>query len=86
MCCWTFLLNQNYPFGQRIDDISAEQAVVKAQKQLVKELDSAILVANDQKYLDEDVAVETVIPDRIAIYRAKINELSNLEIRESYAK
>lgn len=81
-----FSTQSKLPFGKRIVVISAEQAIVKAQKQLVNELDSAILVANDQKYIAEDIAVETITPDWIATYRAKINELSDLEIRESYEK
>lgn len=80
-----FSTQSKLPFGQRIAVISAEQAVVKDQKQLINDLDNAILVANDQKYIAEDVAIETITPDWLATYRAKIEKLSDPEIRESYA-
>lgn len=81
-----FSTQSKLPFGQRISVISAEQAVVKDQKQLINDLDNAILVANDQKYIAEDVAIETITLDWLATYRAKIEKLSDPETRESYAK
>lgn len=81
-----FSTHSKLPFGRRVAVISTEQAVVKAQRQLINDLDNAILVANDQKYIAEDVAIETITPDWLATYRAKIENLSDPEIRESYAK
>lgn len=81
-----FSTHSKLPFGRRVAVISAEQAVVKAQRQLINDLDNAILVANDQKYITEDVAIETITSDWLATYRAKIENLSDPEIRESYAK
>ncbi|MBM6616061.1 hypothetical protein JTF06_14350 [Desemzia sp. RIT804] len=81
-----FSTQSRLPFGQKIASISADQAVVKEQKELVKELDSAIDVANDQKYIAEDLAVETITPDWIATYQDKINDLSDPEVRERYKK
>lgn len=81
-----FSTQSKLPFGQKINAISEEQDVAKAQKEIVNKLDSAILVANDQKYRAEDVAIETITPDWLASHRAKIDSLSDPKIRESYAK
>ena len=92
-----FSTQSKLPFGQKIKNISAEQVVAKEQKQviqqqeerdkeLISDLDNAILVANNQKILTKDVAVETITTDWLATYRAKISEISDPEARTSYAE
>ncbi len=84
-------------FGQKIEAISTEQATVKEQKQLLKkqeerdkelisELNSAITVANSQRTLLNEVAVETITKDWLALYRANISKISAPETRNEYAK
>lgn len=91
-----FSTQSKLPFGQKIEAISAEQTVVKEQKKVLKqqeerdkelihELNDAITVANTQRTLLNEVAVETITIDWIATYRAKISELSDPEVREEYA-
>lgn len=79
-----FSTQSKLPFGQKIALISAEQAIVKEQKELIQELESAIDVANDQKYVAEDVALETITPDWLATYQDKITDLSDPIEQKSY--
>lgn len=92
-----FSTQSKLPFGQKIEDISAEQVVAKKQKQvqkqqkerdkeLINDLDMAILVANNQKLLPNEVAIETITTDWLALYRTKISEIDDPEIRNAYAK
>ena len=92
-----FSSQSKLPFGQKIEAISAEQATVKEQNQLLKkqeerdkelihELNDAITVANTQRTLLNEVAVETITTDWLASYRTKISELSDLEVREEYTQ
>lgn len=92
-----FSTQSKLPFGQKIEAISAEQATVKEQKQLrkkqeerdkelVSELNSAITIANSQRTLLNEVAVETITKDWLATYRAKINEISDPKVHDEYAK
>ena len=81
-----FSTQSKLPFGQKIALISAEQAIVKEQKELIQELESAIDVANDQKYVAEDVALETITPDWLATYQDKITDLSDPIEQKSYEK
>lgn len=81
-----FSTQSKLPFGQKIALISAEQAIVKEQKELIQELESAIDIANDQKYVAEDVAFETITPDWLATYQDKITDLSDPIEQKSYEK
>lgn len=92
-----FSTQSKLPFGKKIEAISAEQTIVKEQKKVLKqqeerdkelihELNDAITVANTQRTLLNEVAVETITTDWLADYRAKISELSDPEVREEYAK
>lgn len=92
-----FSTQSKFPFGQKIVAISAEQATVKEQKQLrkkqeekdkelVRELNSAITIANSQRTLLTEVAVETITKDWLATYRAKINEIADPKVHDEYAK
>lgn len=92
-----FSTQSKLPFGQKIEAISAEQATVKEQKQLrkkqeerdkelVSELNSAITIANSQRTLLNEVAVETITKDWLATYRAKISEISDPKVHDEYAK
>lgn len=81
-----FSTQSKLPFGQKIVLISAEQAIVKEQKELIQELESAIDVANDQKYMAEDIALETITPDWLATYQDKITDLSDPIEQKSYEK
>lgn len=92
-----FSTQSKFPFGQKIVAISAEQATVKEQKQLrkkqeekdkelVSELNSAITIANSQRTLLTEVAVETITKDWLATYRAKINEIADPKVHDEYAK
>lgn len=92
-----FSTQSKLPFGQKIEDISAEQATVKEQKQLrkkqeekdkelVSELNSAITIANSQRTLLNEVAVKTITKDLLETYRAKISEITDPETRNEYAK
>jgi len=81
-----FSTQSRLPFGQKIALISAEQAIVKEQKELIEELESAIDVANDQKYMNEDVALETITPDWLVTYQDKIIDLSDPIEQKSYEK
>lgn len=92
-----FSTQSKLPFGQRIAVISAKQATVKEQKQLrkkqeerdkelVSELNSAITIANSQRTLLNEVAIETITKDWLATYRAKISEISDPIVHDEYAK
>lgn len=92
-----FSTQSKLPFGQKIVAISAEQATVNEQKQLrkkqeekdkelVSELNSAITIANSQRTLLTEVAVETITKDWLATYRAKINEIADPKVHDEYAK
>lgn len=92
-----FSTQSKFLFGQKIEDISAEQVVVKKQKQvkkqqeerdkeLVNELDNAITVANTQRNLLNEVAVKTITKDWLATYKAKISEISDPKVHDEYAK
>lgn len=81
-----FSTQSKLPFGQKIALISAEQAIVKEQKELIQELESAIDVANDQKYMNGDVALEIITPDWLATYQDKITDLSDPIEQKSYEK
>ena len=92
-----FSTQSKLPFGQKIVAISAEQATVKEQKQLrkkqeerdkelVSELNSAITIANSQRTLLNEVAVEIITKDWLSTYRVKIGEIADPETRNEYAK
>lgn len=92
-----FSTQSKLPFGQKIEAISAEQATVKEQKQLrkkqeekdkelVSELNSAITIANSQRTLLNEVAVETITKDWLATYRTKISEIADPKVHDEYAK
>lgn len=92
-----FSTQSKLPFGQKIEAISSEQATVKEQKQLrkkqeerdkelVNELNSAITLANSQRTLLNEVAVETITKDWLSTYRVKISEIADPETRNEYAK
>lgn len=92
-----FSTQSKLPFGKKIEEISAEQATVKEQKQLrikqeerdkelVSELNSAITIANSQRTLLNEVAVETITKDWLATYRAKISEIADPKVHDEYAK
>lgn len=92
-----FSTQSKLPFGKKIEEISAEQVVAKKQrkmqkqqeerdKELVDELDNAITVANTQRTLLNEVAVETITKDWLATYRAKISEISDPKVHDEYAK
>lgn len=92
-----FSTQSKLPFGQKIEGISAEQGIVKEQKQLrkkqeerdkelVSELNSAITIANNQRTLLNEVAVKTITKDWLATHRAKISEIADPKTHDEYDK